>query len=92
MSDSPDDLGRVIANPGADETEIRFGYHKPVTNGYYNTPEMHADLRVEFRKFDRHLDIILPAGREKDIARERLEEVSMWSHKAIARLDPVVTE
>lgn len=86
------DANRVISNPSEDEIEKRFGYHKPVEDGYYNTAEMHADLRIEFRKFARHLAIILPDGRAKAVALTELENCSMWSHKAIAELDPVTNE
>jgi hypothetical protein len=87
-----EDQDRVIARPGEDNVSIRFGRHAPEPDSYYNTPEMHSDLRVEFRKFARHLEIILPIGDARALALEKLQESSMWAHQAIDELDPVVNE
>lgn len=73
---------------GADEIEHRFGYHRPTPE----TAGTHIDLRLRFRRFAEDLDALLPPGRAKSVALTELENCSMWSHKAIAELSPVVSD
>jgi hypothetical protein len=73
---------------GEVEVENRFGYHRPTLEN----AQTHIDLRISFRRFAEYLDATIPAGRAKNVAFERLEDASMWSHKAVAELAPVVTD
>ena len=71
---SPNDIAR------------RFGQHIP-------TPEaakQHYDLRESFVLFAGILATTLPEGREKEEALLRLEDASMWAHKAVAMPNPLV--
>lgn len=74
---------------GLDEIETRFGFHKATIEGDNATKPMHVELRVLFRDVAEKLDEILVTGREKQLAFERLEEASMWSHKAVAVTAPL---
>ena len=74
------------------EIEHRFGFHKATIEGPEATLPAHRDVRIEFQKFARFLDSVLPDGRAKAVAFTELENASMWSHKAIAETAPVVTE
>lgn len=74
---------------GEEEIERRFGNHTARIEGPNATAKIHADIRHEFRMFALWLDRVLPAGREKSVAFTELENASMWSHKALAQLDPV---
>lgn len=76
----------------SEEIEHRFGFHKATVEGENATLPKHRDLRVAFREFAEMLENVLPGGRAKSIAFTELENASMWSHKAIAELAPVVRE
>lgn len=83
---------------GKGEIENRFGFHKATIEGANATLPKHALLRKLFKEFAGRLDEILndemtTGGRvTKHIAFERLEDASMWSHKAIAEDAPLVSE
>lgn len=77
---------------GETEIEYRFGFHKGTIEGENATLPRHRALRVEFRNFAEFLDRILPEGRAKSVAFTELENASMWAHKAVAELAPVVPE
>lgn len=77
---------------GKDEIEHRFGFHKATIEGDNATLPKHRDVRLLFREFGEKLDAILPDGRAKKIFEKTLEDASMWSHKAIAEMSPLVTE
>lgn len=77
---------------GKQEIENRFGFHKATVEGVNATLPKHTELRVVFREFAEFLDSMLVEGRAKEIAFENLENVSMWSHKAVAELSPLVGE
>lgn len=77
---------------GAEEIENRFGFHKATIEGQNATLPMHAELRIAIREFAEYLDYLLVPGRAKEIAFERLEDASMWSHKAIAELSPLIDD
>lgn len=73
---------------GWEEIRNRFGYHKPTEENRHD----HIALRRDYRSFAEMLDQVLPPGRAKACALTALEEASMWSHKAIAELAPVIDE
>lgn len=79
-------------NLGAEEIEHRFGFHKATVEGEDATLPIHRDLRLAFRDFAEMLDTVLPPGRAKSLVFTHLEDVSMWSHKAVAETAPVVSE
>lgn len=64
----------------------RFGQHRPGISA----SEKHQTLRQDFVLFAGLLNNALPDGREKNIVMERLEEVSMWAHKAIAMPEELI--
>ncbi len=72
----------------SDDIQYKFGYHK----GNEDTMEAHGDTRRTFMAFASFLDETLPPGRAKAVAFTELETASMWAHKAIAELAPVVPE
>jgi hypothetical protein len=74
------------------EIESRFGSHKATIEGPEATLPKHTDLRAAWKDFVAFLDRTLPDGRYKDLLHDDLERASMWSHKAIAELAPVVSE
>lgn len=65
----------------------RFGTHAPTDGG-----TAHRNLYAFFTNVANILASSIPESREKSIAIERLEEVSMWAHKALAQADPLVRE
>lgn len=77
---------------GKDEIENRFGFHKATIEGDNATLPKHRDVRILFREFAEKLDGILPDGRAKTIAFTSLEDASMWSHKSVAELSPLIEE
>lgn len=77
---------------GKEEIEHRFGFHKATIEGANATLPRHTNLRLAFREFAEYLDSLLIDGRAKEVAFENLENASMWSHKAIAELSPLVAE
>lgn len=77
---------------GRDEIENRFGFHKATIEGVHATLPNHTEVRVMFRQFAERLDEILSDSRAKSIAFTRLEEASMWAHKAIAERAPLSSE
>lgn len=77
---------------GDAEIENRFGFHKASVEGKNATLPKHRDLRLEFREFAEYLDEVLPNGRAKSITFTELENASMWAHKSIAELAPLVSE
>jgi hypothetical protein len=79
-------------NIGAEEIEHRFGFHKATIEGENATLPVHRDTRLLFRDFAERLDVLLPSGRAKSVAFTHLEEASMWAHKAIAEMAPVISE
>jgi hypothetical protein len=77
---------------GAAEIENRFGFHKATIEGENATLPMHTQLRQEFKMFATFLDRTLPPGRSKDQALKNLENSSMWAHKTVAELAPLIPE
>jgi hypothetical protein len=77
---------------GKEEIEHRFGFHKATIEGANATLPMHRDVRIAFREFAEKLDELLPEGRAKSVAFTHLEDASMWTHKSIAELSPLVEE
>lgn len=77
---------------GKDEIEHRFGFHKATIEGANATLPVHSDTRLMFREFAEWLDSNLPDGRAKSVAMTELENASMWSHKAIAEMAPLIRE
>lgn len=74
---------------GPEEIENRFGFHKARIEGPNPYASTHAEMREEFKRLAAYIDEILPDGREKSVAFTELENASMWSHKALARLSPL---
>lgn len=78
------------------EINERFGFHRATLEGPNATAPKHAELRQLFMAFVSRLDAMLPdvGGDErlKKLALDRLEEASMWSHKAIAQEAPLLNE
>lgn len=77
---------------GPREIQNRFGFHKATIEGPNATATAHRCIRVEFENFANFLDSLVPEGREKDLAYDRLEEASMWFHKAVAKSSPLIDE
>jgi hypothetical protein len=77
---------------GAEEIDHRFGFHKATIEGENATLPQHREVRLRFREFAAFLDEVMVPGRAKSVAFTNLEDVSMWTHKAIAETAPVVQE
>ena len=77
---------------GKDEIEHRFGFHKATVEGENATLPIHAQTRVNFRIFAEVMDKMLPDGRAKSVFFTELENASMWAHKSIAELSPLIEE
>lgn len=77
---------------GDEEIRNRLGFHKATIEGENATLPIHRDLRIAFIEFANMLDAALPPGRAKNVAFTKLEDASMWSHKATAEQAPVVNE
>jgi hypothetical protein len=77
---------------GKDEINNRFGFHKATIEGPEATQPKHAELREMFRNFADYLDETLGDSREKSLALTQLEMAAMWSHKAIAKNAPLISE
>lgn len=77
---------------GFEEIEHRFGFHKAAIENPATSAGTHAYLREMFREMAETLDGMLPQGREKATAFTELENASMWSHKALARQNELVTD
>lgn len=77
---------------GNEEIENRFGFHKATVEGDNATLPKHAELRRHFREFSSFLDDLLPDGRAKSVMFTELENASMWAHKAVAEMSPLVEE
>lgn len=77
---------------GQTEIEHRFGFHKATIEGENATLPKHRDVRLLFRELGEELDRILPEGRAKSVMFTELETTSMWAHKAIVGLAPVISE
>jgi hypothetical protein len=77
---------------GSEEINHRFGFHKAAIEGTAATTEEFARIRRLFIQVGGQLDRMIPAGREKTIAMDTLEDASMWFHKALARQNDLVEE
>jgi hypothetical protein len=77
---------------GKDEIDNRFGFHKATIEGDNATAPDHILVRKLFKRFAERLDEILPDGRTKSLALTELEVASMWSHKSISELAPLILE
>lgn len=71
------------------EINQRFGFHRATIEGPEATQPTHVMLRRAFMAFVQDLNYVLPDGREKSLAMTHLEDASMWSHKAVARMAPL---
>lgn len=74
------------------EIEHRFGFHKATIEGENATLPKHRELRLAFKAFAEQLNKVLPEGRAKSVAFTELENASMWAHKAVAELAPLIEE
>lgn len=77
---------------GSTEIENRFGFHKATIEGDNATLPKHAEIRLRFRGFAEFLDDFLPDGRAKSLMFTELENASMWAHKSVAELSPLVED
>lgn len=77
---------------GQENIEHRFGFHKATVEGQNATLPLHRDTRLKFRDLAEFLDAVLPDGRTKSVAFTELETASMWAHKAIAEVAPLIPE
>jgi hypothetical protein len=77
---------------GKEAIENRFGSHKATIEGDNATLPRHLFLRKLYKELANRLDEILEDGRLKNLTFDRLEEASMWSHKAIAENAPLTGE
>jgi hypothetical protein len=77
---------------GKEEIEHRFGHHKATVEGPEATMPKHVEMREYFKGMALYLDMKLPDSREKSLVFTKLEEASMYSHKAIAKTAPLVEE
>lgn len=75
-----------------EEIENRVGFHKATVEGANATLPKHAHLRRLFKQIMTELNDVLPDGRAKSVAMTELEDASMWSHKSVAELAPLVSE
>lgn len=75
-----------------EDIENRVGFHKATIEGANATLPKHSQLRRLFKQVMTELNEILPDGRAKTVAMTQLEDCSMWSHKAVAELAPLVPE
>ena len=64
-----------------DDIRHNFSYHKPSPEDVENMRE----IRETAKAFALLINRTVPNGREKNLAIQRLEEVSMWSNAGIAR-------
>ena len=74
---------------GKEQIAHRFGFHKASIEGVNATAPIHAFLREMYANLAELVDINVPDGREKVLAFDRLEEAAMWSHKAVAKQNPL---
>lgn len=78
------------------EIENRFGFHRSAIEGPHSAEEMHKNLRLVFKEFAAVLVQMLPpdpaAKRYRHLAYDDLERASMWAHKALAQMSPMIEE
>ena len=77
---------------GTQEIEHRFGFHKATIEGDNATLPIHINTRLKFREFAEYMAETLPDGRAKSVFFTELETASMWAHKSIAELAPLVAD
>lgn len=70
------------------DIENWFGYHEPKRK----TDVLHEDVRQDFNTIAHTLNHLLPDGRTKFEVFKQLEIASMWAHKAIDELSPIVND
>jgi len=79
-----------------EEIENRFGFHKAEIEGPNTAEEMHNYLRTAFKEFAAVLVQILPpdasAKRYRHLAYDDLERASVWAHKAVDQIVPMIRE
>ena len=62
--------------------EDRFKYHPANTD---QKREAHTDVRAGARRLTEFIIANVPAGRERDLSIERVEEAMFWANAAVAR-------
>ena len=77
---------------GKEEIRERLGFHKGTIEGPNATAPRHAQVREAFIAFADFMDELLPVGRCTSLFWTNLEQASMWAHKGVANLAPVVDE
>ncbi len=65
-----------------EEIRDRFSFHPSISPG---RAEAHGDMRNAAAVMATIINELVPDGREKDLAIERLEEVMFWGNAGIAR-------
>jgi hypothetical protein len=84
---------RVSKALSEEEIQKRFGFHKATIEGPDATQPKHAYLRRQFTMFSEMLSTVLESpSREASLAFTKLEEASMYAHKAIAATAPLAEE
>lgn len=73
-----------------EEIASRLGTHEATTEGENPTAPKHSALRDKFTEFVEWLDQNVPDGRAKSVMHTSVETASMWAHKAVAELAPLV--
>ena len=56
-------------------------YHAPSPDGI----QRHAELSLMFEQMLNEMDNIVPAGRERSLAKTKLEEAKFWASAGVAR-------
>lgn len=73
-----------MAHLSDDEIEERFGHTAASIEGPNPNEELHAEIRLQFKKLAKILNYYLPDGRGKSVMFTELETASMWAHKSLA--------
>lgn len=60
--------------------------HVTTLEEHQANPQRVRNVRVDFARFMEYIGTILPAGKSRDNAFERLHEASMWAHKAMEEM------
>lgn len=66
-----------------EELQKRFRFYKATTEGPGATEPRHLAVQERFTEFAQWLHNMLPSDRSSTMMFSRLEEASMWAHKAI---------
>lgn len=65
----------------SEDLDKDFAFHPPKTE---DIKAAHEDIRVAARRFMDIVNNLVPDGREKALARTKIQEAMMWANKGIA--------